>query len=151
MELRSITTNYNELPVTINYRRCGGFTLIEISVVIAIIGLMLSVALPVSYSMYKSYQTSLEAEKVLTFISGLKREAFLYGTERRIETNEGLILLDGQERKELSHMKIESEKPIMIFNNGTTTGGSLKVTIDSYGYRIELSEPHGDLKLVRGL
>jgi prepilin-type N-terminal cleavage/methylation domain-containing protein len=131
-------------------KRNAGFTLIELSIVIAIIGLMLSVALPVSYSMYKSYQASLEAEKVLTFISGLKREAFLYGTERHIETRDGLILLDGEERKELSHMKIESEAPITIFNNGTTTGGSLKVTIDSYGYLVELSEPHGDLKLVRG-
>ena len=58
------------------FNKQKGFTLIEVLLVVAIIGIMLSVSLPVSFSMYNSYKSSLKAQEVMIFISKLKRESF---------------------------------------------------------------------------
>ncbi len=56
-----------------------GFTLIELLIVITIIGMMFSVSVPISYSIYQRYQASLKAERVLTLVSSMRMEAFLHG------------------------------------------------------------------------
>src|SRR5208282_6432742 len=76
-------------------RRAKGFTLIELLIVITIIGMMFSVSVPMTYSIYQRYQASLKAEKVLTFVSSMRLEAFLHSGEKFIESKEGRMLVNG--------------------------------------------------------
>ena len=55
-----------------------GFTLIELLITLSIIAIVLAIAIPVSYTTYKGYRESLEAQKVLMLLSSIKRESFLY-------------------------------------------------------------------------
>src|SRR5208282_3298393 len=77
------------------HRFSGGFTLIELLIVITIIGMMFSVSVPMTYSIYQRYQASLKAEKVLTFVSSMRLEAFLHSGEKFIESKEGRMLVNG--------------------------------------------------------
>lgn len=126
-----------------------GFTLIEILIVISIVGIMLSVVMPVSYSMYKTYQESLEAEKVLIFLSSLKRESFLYSKERLVDTKDGKLIVDGSEKKEFKDIFIHAERPILFYKNGTTSGGKLGLNMKSNIFVIAIDPPLGEMRLTR--
>ncbi|MEK6684052.1 MAG: type II secretion system protein [Nitrospirota bacterium] len=126
-----------------------GFTLIEILLVMTLIGVMLSVVLPVSYSMVKRYQESLEAEKVLMLLSSLRRESFLYSREMRIETQEGGLIMGDHEEKRFKAVFIHADQPILFYKNGTSSGGQLGLRMESGSYLIQIQGPSGDMKLVR--
>ena len=128
----------------------GGFTLIELSIVIAIIGLMFSVALPVSYRMLQSYQSSLEAQKVLTVISALRREAFLYSDERQVDAQNGRLLIDGKQMETFKDISIATDSPITFYRNGTTSGGRLRLRLKDDAFTIEVIGPKGDFRLNHG-
>ena len=89
-----------------------GFTLIEILVVLVIVSLMLSVSMPVSYSMYQRYQASQKAEAVLVWISGIRMDSFLYSKERVIDAQGGRLMLDGAEETRASAVTAYMDKPI---------------------------------------
>jgi prepilin-type N-terminal cleavage/methylation domain-containing protein len=129
-----------------------GFTLIEILIAISIVGLMLTVVLPVSYSMYKNYKDSLEAEKVLMLISSLRRESFLYSKESTIDTKEGRLVVDGSVRNDFNDIFFHAENPIVFYKSGTTSGGrvvlSMKDDKDNTFY-ININAPFGELRLAR--
>jgi prepilin-type N-terminal cleavage/methylation domain-containing protein len=131
-------------------RGTSGFTLIELAIVVAVIGLMLSVTLPVSYRMYTNYQNSLEAEKVLTAISAIRRESFMYGEERLIEVKKGTLFVEGKAHPGFAGISMTADKPIMFYRNGTSSGGTLKLTIKDDPFRIHISEPLADLRMLRG-
>ena len=96
-----------------------GFTLIEILLVISIIGLMLSVTLPISYSMYNSYKASLKAEEVMIFVSTLKRESFLYSEAKILSSKEGVMTVNGKE-KTFNDILIHIDPPVEFYKNGTS-------------------------------
>ncbi|MGO9016284.1 MAG: Tfp pilus assembly protein FimT/FimU [Dissulfurispiraceae bacterium] len=126
-------------------QRAKGFTLIELLMVITIIGMMFSVSVPISYSIYQRYQASLKAEKVLTFVSSLKLEAFLYGRDRLIESKEGRMLIDGTDPGGFNDMFIQVDNPITFYRTGTTSGGQIKVYADSNTFLIVIQAPFGGL------
>ncbi len=128
----------------------AGFTLIEITIVVAIIGLMLTVALPVSYRMLQSYQNSLEAQRVLTAISAVRREAFLYSDERQVDAQNGHLLINGKKVEVFKDISIASDGPITFYRNGTTSGGKLRLRLRDDAFAIEIVGPKGDLRLNRG-
>jgi prepilin-type N-terminal cleavage/methylation domain-containing protein len=125
-----------------------GFTLIEILIVISIIGLMFSVSLPISYSMYMSYKASLKAEEVMVFISGLKRESFLYSEAKVLSTKDGVMVVNGKE-KTFGDTSIQIDQPIEFYRNGTTSGGTLKIYVGNQAYSLNVKAPFGDIILER--
>jgi prepilin-type N-terminal cleavage/methylation domain-containing protein len=129
--------------------KCG-FTLIELTIVVAIIGLMLSVSVPVSYNMYLSYQNSLEAQKVLTVISAVRRESFLYSDERSVDAQNGLLMVDGKPLDTFRNISVAGNGPITFYRNGTTSGGTLRLRFKDDLFTIEVVGPKGDLKLIHG-
>jgi prepilin-type N-terminal cleavage/methylation domain-containing protein len=148
-ELQSPSCTHHTLPIT-HYWFSKGFTLIELTIVVAIIGLMLSVALPVSYNMYLSYQNSLEAQKVLTVISALRREAFLYSEERFVDAKDGLLVVNGKPSEAFRGMSIAGDGPITFYRNGTTSGGNLRIRFKDELFTIKVVGPTGDLRLLHG-
>lgn len=125
-----------------------GFTLIEILIVVSIIGLMFSVALPISYSMYGSYKASLKVEKVMVFISSLKRESFLYSEAKVLSSKDGVMIVNGKE-KTFDDTSIQIDQPIEFYRNGTTSGGTLKIYVGDQAYTLNVQTPLGGLILER--
>ncbi len=129
--------------------RKKGFTLIEILLVMGILGLMLSVGLPISYEMYKSYKASLKAEEVMVFVSGLKRESFLYNETQILSSEEGVMVVNGV-KKIFGETWIQIDEPVEFYKNGTTSGGVLKISVRGYMYFLGIQAPMGNLSLERG-
>ena len=132
-----------------SYAKVSGFTLIEILIVISIIGLLFSVSLPVSYSMYRSYTASLKAEEVMVFISTLKRESFLYSEAKELSSKNGVITVNGKEEP-FDNTIIQIDQPIKFYKNGTTSGGTLKIYVfEDQVYSLNIQAPFGNLILER--
>jgi len=125
-----------------------GFTLIEILIVVSIIGLMLSVSLPISYDMYRSYKASLKAEKVMVFISSLKRESFLYSEAKVLSSKDGVMIVNGKEET-FDDTSIQIDQPIEFYRNGMSSGGTLKIYVGDQAYTLNVQTPLGDIILER--
>jgi len=125
----------------------SGFTLIELLIVITIIGMMFAVSLPVSYSMYQRYQASLKAEKVLTFVSAMRMEAFLYGQERLIQADDGKMLVNGNNAGDFKDIFIQIDQPLSFYKTGMTSGGEIKIYVDNNTFIINVQAPLGTLTM----
>lgn len=125
-----------------------GFTLIELLITLSIIAIVLAIAIPVSYSTYKGYQESLEAQKILMLLSSIRRESFLYNRKKLIEAENGILKIDGTE-KEFEGISIYVEKPIIFYKNGTTSGGKIQLKMGNSAFLIYIDTPSGDLKFTR--
>jgi len=125
-----------------------GFTLIEILIVVAIIGLIFSVTIPVSYDLYESYKNSLKAQEVMLYISSLKREGFLYSEQNYVSSSEGALIING-DRKSFPGVYIDIKKPFKFFKNGTSDGGEIQLRIGREKYKIIVSAPFGELSVER--
>jgi prepilin-type N-terminal cleavage/methylation domain-containing protein len=125
-----------------------GFTLVEILIVIAIIGLIFSVTLPISYELYETYKNSLKAQEVMLYIASLKREGFLYSEEKDISSSEGALIVNG-EPKVFPGVYILVKKSFKFFKNGTSNGGEIEIRVGGERYKIIVSAPFGELSLER--
>ena len=125
-----------------------GFTLIEILLVMSLIGILLSVSLPISYSMYSSYKASLKAEEVMIFISGLRRESFLYSEAKSLSSKDGVMMVNSKE-KVFADTLIHIDRLIEFYKNGTTSGGTLRIKVGNQDYTLNVRAPFGDLSLER--
>lgn len=126
-----------------------GFTLVEILIVVAILGLLFSVTIPVSYELYENYKNSLKVQDFMLYISSLKRESFLYSEPIEISSSEGAIVING-EKKIFDDLYITITKPFRFFKNGTTEGGHIEVKIGNKLYRVIVSSPFGEISLDSG-
>ncbi|MCX8034515.1 MAG: type II secretion system GspH family protein [Thermodesulfovibrio sp.] len=123
-----------------------GFTLIEILIVIAILGLMFSVTIPISYELYENYKNSLKIQDVMLYISSLKRESFLYSEPVEISSNDGAIVVNN-EKKRFNELFITINQPFKFFKNGTTEGGQINIKINDKVYKLIISSPFGEVRL----
>jgi prepilin-type N-terminal cleavage/methylation domain-containing protein len=130
--------------------RSRGFTLIELLIVVAIIGLIASVTLPISYQMIQNYETSLKAEEVMLFISGIRRESFLYSEYQTLSSEAGGVSVNGQ-TKVFKDVRIEISTPIEFYQNGTTSGGIIKIKGERGNFTLDVQAPFGDMALIRNV
>jgi len=128
--------------------RSSGFTLIEILLVMAILGLILSVTLPISYDLYKSYKASLRAEEVMIFVSSLKRESFLYNERKTLTSENGMMRVNGEDKR-IPETRIRIDSPIEFYKNGTTSGGLVTLVTGNEVYEVRVQAPLGNLSLER--
>lgn len=123
------------------------FTLIELLIVVALITIMLGVVAPLSISMYKSYEASLKAEKLLIYISSLRRSAFLYGEVYEISSKDTKLEVNDKPVNEFENFKVGLSKPIYFYDNGTSSGGVINLEINKYMFKIKVKSPSGELSL----
>lgn len=129
--------------------RENGFTIIELLIVVMLMGIVLSVILPVSYDMYASYKASMRAQEIMTYVSGIRREAFLYSERKIISAQDGNITVDG-ETKKFNEVRINIAEPVVFFRNGTSSGGVIVLRMGEVVQRIVVQAPLGSLSLERG-
>ena len=122
-----------------------GFTLIEVLITLSILLLIFSVSLPISFSMFKYYKESQEVDKLVIFLSSLRRDAFLYNKEHIIAEKDGFLTIDGK-LKEIEGLKFSVENPIIFYKNGTSSGGIIIVYTSNFKFKIEISSPFGEIK-----
>jgi len=125
-----------------------GFTLIELLIVVAIIGIMLTVSLPMSVGMYENYKASIKAQEVMVFLSGVRRESFLY-SEKKVLFSQGDVITVDEQEKVFPDTRIRIETPIIFYRNGTTSGGTVRLYIGGQSYLLAVSSPLGNLLLTR--
>ena len=145
---------YDDLP---RFRRNSkvsvhqqGFTLIELLIVVSIIGIMMTVSLPISINMYYRYKASLQAQEVMVAISDLRRESFLYSENKVLSSDKNVLTVNGV-AKNFAATSIRIDVPIQFYKNGTTSGGVINLIVSEYAYSIEIKAPFGDLALEGGL
>ena len=127
----------------------NGFTIIELLIVVVLVAMVFSVALPISYGMYATYNASLRAQEVMAYVSALRRDAFLYGERKVISSQDGMIAVGG-EKKPFDGVRILVSSPIVFFRNGTSTGGTIVVQAGDVVHRIVVKAPLGDFFLEIG-
>lgn len=130
--------------------RSDGFTLIELLLVVTVIGILMSVSIPVSYSMYERYQASLKAEKVLTLVSSVRLESFLYSEEKTITSTNGRIVINDKITDAPDDIFVQIDTPVKFFKTGTTSGGAIKIYAHNYSFVIDIESPFGELTLKAG-
>ncbi len=131
-------------------RHPNGFTFIELIMVVTMVGVLLSVTVPISYSMYERYQASLEAERILTILSTARLEAFLYGEEKVVSSSEGKVIINEKVMDTGSIVFAQIDSPIRFFKTGTTSGGQIRVHSRNNLFIIDVGSPLGDLTLRTG-
>jgi prepilin-type N-terminal cleavage/methylation domain-containing protein len=129
-------------------KREKGFTLIELLIVMSIIGLFFSVSLPVSMEMYNGFKASSKAQEIMVQISGIRRQAFLYG-EKKVLTAVNGILLVNDVQMPFSGVNVQMKRAISFSSNGTTSGGLIEVRVGDQLYLVSVSAPIGNLFLER--
>jgi len=127
-----------------------GFTIIELLIVVSIIGLMMTVTLPVSFDMYARYKASLKAQELMVVISDLRRESFLYSENTVLSANNNVLNVNGRNRG-FDDIRVKIDKPIVFFKNGTTSGGFVNLIIGDYAFALHIQAPRGDMSLENGL
>ena len=123
--------------------------MIELLIVVSIIGIMMTVALPISYEMYSRYKASLKAQEVMVVISDLRRESFLYSENKVLASTEDTLTVNGETRSFVD-TRIRIDPPIEFYRNGTTTGGVINLRIGDYVFILHIKAPLGDMNLESG-
>ena len=126
-----------------------GFSLIELLIVVSIIGLMMTVTLPISFNMYARYKASLKAQEVMVAVADLRRESFLYSENKVISSASDKMTING-ETKIFTDTRIRIDLPIQFYKNGTTSGGIINLIIGGYAFKLNVKAPLGDLSLDGG-
>lgn len=126
-----------------------GFTLIELLVVIVLITLIFATALPVSQDMIRRYRAAIRAQEVMHYVSGLRRDAFLYSERHLLDSRENMLTVDG-DGVPFEAVGIAVEEPIFFYSNGTTSSGRIAITVDGERYLLNVTAPFGGLTLEPG-
>ncbi len=116
-----------------------GFTLIEILVVLAVMGLLTSIAVPAMQRMAEGYEISTQRAQLLADLNGMSYRAYANGkrvvlTDQDSKGSQALIIPPG--------WRIQTDKPIVYNFNGLCDGGKLTlIAPDNHEEALQLEPP----------
>lgn len=117
------------------YRHARGFTLIELSVVLLITGLLLAVAIPGLTRLYDRVQFKSRLTELLQGVSALPRIAYALGEEGSLDE---LV----QRHMQLPHgWTLSGGEDIYIRSSGICSGGTLHIITPSVEREVSLAPP----------
>ena len=130
----------------------GGFTLLELLVVLAVVGLATALAMPNLQRLYAAATRASEQDYVLDQIAGLGREAMLNGRAYVVFGNapppdpaEGARYADYETYvvDVPEGWRLALDRPLVVLANGVCLGGALTLShAQSTAVRLELAPPY---------
>ena len=138
-------SQHNNSLLTSSFLRVRGFTILEMVVVLVMIGLVTSLALPGLQRMYDSMSDSLERDEVNFALNGLALDVrnqgqSLYFTD--YPNNKDPLPMDFLSRLEKLDVKIKADQPILVTYAGfCPVDGQLIVQLSSRKYPLVLRSP----------
>ncbi|MDE0368088.1 MAG: type II secretion system protein [Gammaproteobacteria bacterium] len=135
METRSALGVWRRFAGASLGRRRGGFTLLELIVVLALVGLVAVLAVPNLERLYEGFTRKAEQGRMLNRIAGLGREAMLHGRAYAVygtgddgdETGAGRKVA-GYEPYDLeipTGWEVSLDRPLLVRANGVCLGATL--------------------------
>ena len=116
----------------------GGFSLLELIVVLALLGLVLVLTVPNLQRLYEGFTRTAEQGRLLNELAGLGRRAMLegrayavYGTVGDTEEVDGGIRVPGYEPYDLNASdgwEIDLDRPLLVRANGVCLGAVVTLT-----------------------
>ena len=134
-------------------RRAGGFTLLELIVVLALVGLVMVLAVPNLENLYQGFTRKAEQGRMLNRIAGLGREAMLKGRAYAVfGTGDGADevgdapYVPGYETYELeipAGWEVNLDRPLLVRANGVCLGATLTLLHEGVSKaRVVLEAPY---------
>ena len=152
METRSALGVWRGFAGACPGRRIGGFTLLELIVVLALVGLVTVLAVPNLERLYEGFTRKAEQGRILNRIAGLGREAMLrgrafavYGTGEESDEVWNGRRIAGYEPYDLEvpdGWAVSIDRPLLVRANGVCLGA--RVTLVHEGIsaaRVDLQAP----------
>ena len=130
------------MAISATYRRteAGGFTLLEVLVVLVILASLSGVAVPRLWSLYDSSRAATERDEVLDQIRGLAHQAWSQG---EAITFSGWPNGEGAEHLALPEgWQVTSAQPLKFLASGVCLGGEVVLTRAERLYQYRLRAPY---------
>jgi len=125
------------------YRREGGYTLLELLVVLALIGLVTAIATPIAGNVIVGAELRADTSSLATALEQLRREALEREKTITIETREGKLMSSEGEPILLPHaaqVRFEqSDGELTYFGDGTTSGATIRLTEGDRALDLEIA------------
>ena len=143
--------------------RSEGYTLLEMLVVLGLLGLILSVSLPVSFQSVQSRNLNEQARMVTTVLKTARTEAIIKNKETMVEadvTKNLISFKDGSEYVKLDRKitlkmltarqeAIREHGAIRFFANGSSTGGMIILQREGHSVAIRVDWLTGKMTRAR--
>lgn len=106
-------------------RKITGFSLIELLILLALIGIMLLIAIPRFFSWKEKLGAASETKQIFSLLEKYRSYAFFHKTDINMEFNKkNLIIKDILNNKELNVVKLK----YMFLDNHNNTNFSIKIS-----------------------